>query len=141
MQRIFLLILVVCSFCTVSKAQGLLSTESFYGDKHYQSSVTLELLEGSPAWPEEQDNPPLPPRRAVEIALGHLQKLFSNAEKWRKGEIRLYPVREKWVYIIELIGPPLEDPKSMSGINPHFAVIVLMSGEPVEPKVTPRKSS
>ena len=140
MKRIFLLSLMICSCCVASKAQSYATFSSYHNGMRYEFVVTPTSLESSPAWSEDQDNPPLSPRSAREIAYTYLQKLVSNAEKWNKGEIRLHPMGQKWIYAIEFSAPPPITIDRLGRYGSSFVIIVLMNGETVEAKVTPVKS-
>ena len=134
MRQLFLLFLLIC-FCAVAHAQDYVA--KFYGfhdGKQFEFTVTSKLLENCPEWLSEQDNPPLPARRALAIASDYLPKLVTNAEAWKAGEIRLRPVRDKWVYVLEFS-------QRREGVQTPFVIVVLMNGEVVEPKITKRKLS
>jgi hypothetical protein len=93
-------------------------------------AFTFELLEQCPDWSEVENDPPLPARSALEAAKRYLPKLISNPEAWSSQEIRLVPIREKkWVYVIHFSERRL-------GLNSPFVIVVLMNGEPIEPKIT-----
>jgi hypothetical protein len=106
----------------------------FHDGKQFEFTVTPAHLENSPEWPGEQDNPPLAARRALAIASDYLPKLVTNVEKWEARAIRLHPVREKWIYVVEFS-------ERREGVQAAFVIVVLMNGEVVEPKITKRKLS
>jgi hypothetical protein len=62
-----------------------------------------------------------------------------DAEKWRIRGLRLVPVKEKWVYVVEFTEPWPEG--QLSHMNSPFGVVVLMSGEAVEAIVSPWKAA
>lgn len=139
MRRILTSGFLLCSLCLVCAAQSPASFFSYHDGKRFEFEVTSEQLANSPSWAAEQDNPPLPARRAFEVASAYLRKLMPDAEKWQRGGLRLVPVREKWVYVVEFTEPP---PGNMSThLSTPFGVVVLMSGEAVEAKVSPWKHS
>ena len=138
MRRSFTLCLILCSFCVVCMAQSNAVFYSYHEGKRYGFEVTPEQLENSPSWVEDQDNPPLPVRRAIEAASAYLRKLMPNADKWSRRGLRLVPVGGKWVYIVEFTEPR---PKGQAEhLSTPFGVVVLMSGEAVEAKVSPWES-
>lgn len=139
MRRIFTSWLLLCGLCVVCAAQSPASFFSYHDGKRFEFEVTSEQLANSPPWVEGQDNPPLPPRRAFEVASAYLRKLMPDAEKWQRRELRLVPVREKWVYVVEFTEPP---PGNMAEhLSAPFGVVVLMSGEALEAKVSTWKHS
>jgi hypothetical protein len=110
---------------------------SYHEGKRYESKVTTETLEASPDWTDGQDNPPLPARRAVELASAQLSKAVPDASKWGLQRILLQPIGAKWVYVVEFLAP-LPEPKDGQALlsiggRDTFSIIVLMSGEAVEP--------
>jgi hypothetical protein len=139
MRRILLLAVVMFGFCVISKAQDIepLSTRSSYGNNHYEFKVTHEMLDRSPAWADGEEYPPLSPGRAYQIALASFSKLIPNGEKPSKGKISLYPIEGKWVYTVEFMEP--QPAGIYDGPMKSLSIVVLMSGEAVEPKVTKRK--
>lgn len=134
MRRLFILFCLGCCLCTVGRAQddAVASFNGFHDGRQFEFTVTSAHLENSPEWAGEQDNPPLAPRRALAIASEYLPRLVTNAEKWRAGTIRLHPVRDKWIYVVEFS-------ERRQGVQAAFVIIVLMNGEVVEPKITKRK--
>lgn len=134
MRRLLLSFLLAC-FCNAAHAQDYVA--KFYGEhdgKQFEFTVTTRLLENCPEWLSEQENPPLSARRALAIASDYLPRLVTNAEAWKAGDIRLRPVRDKWVYVVEFS-------ERREGVKTPFSIVVLMNGEVVEPKITKRKLS
>ena len=140
MKRTFLLIVMTLCFCAICQAQTSASFPNYYDGKIYESKVTPEMLERSPAWLESADSPPLSPRRALEVAEEYLPKFVSKAKKWRNSKISLYPVGEKWVYVVEFTEQLPEDVRKYDGPAHLFSVLVLMNGEVVIPVVKRRES-
>ena len=134
MRQLFLLFLLGC-LCTVAHAQDYVAKfNGFHDGKEFEFTVTSELLKNCPEWTAEQDNPPLSARRALAVASDYLPKLVTNAEAWEVRDIRLRPVRDKWVYVLEFW-------ERREGIQAPFMIVVLMNGEVVEPTITKRKLS
>jgi hypothetical protein len=106
--------------------------------KLYRFAVTAALLAGSPAWAEADNDPPLPVRAAIKAAAAHLPKFVPDAEKWRMNEVRLVPVTDnKWVYAVEFHGRASAPPTPSEPVPvPTFTLIILMSGEAIEPTIT-----
>ena len=134
MRQLFMLFLLCC-LCPVANAQDYAAKFSgFHDGKQFEFIVTSEHLDKSPEWLSEQENPPLPARRALAIAADYLPHLVTNAEKWKSREVRLYPVRNKWVYVVSFS-------EQKEGLQAGFVIVVLMNGQLVEPKITKRKLS
>jgi len=64
MQRLLTTGLLLCSFCVVCTAQSPATFFSYHDGKRLEFAVTTEQLANSPAWVDEQDDPPLPARRS-----------------------------------------------------------------------------
>ena len=137
MKRIAALVLIVGGLCGSGMCQYSAEFSSCRGDIRYDFRITLEQLANTPAWLEDQSNPPLPARQAQTIAVGYLGKLFADGEQWRCGAIALVPVNDRWVYTIEFTEPP----KSGCGdcLSTLFRIVVLMDGTVVSATVSPWK--
>ena len=108
---------------------------SYHEGKQYESKVTIETLESSPVWTDGQENPPLAARRAVELASARLSKIVPDASKWGLQRILLQPVGAKWVYVLEFLEPPPAGNVPLDGRRETFSIVVLMSGDAVEPTI------
>ena len=135
MRQIALLIFIVCSIYGTGLCQYAAVFSSYHGNKRYDFRITREQLAKSPAWLEDQPNPPLPPRRAVIVAFAHLGTLFADAGEWRRGTIALIPVGDRWVYSIEFTEPPRSG--CADCFSSSFRVIVMMDGTAVPPPISP----
>lgn len=140
-MRSFLLTVMMFCLCVVCGAQEPSINREFasqHGGKLYRFAVTAEMVEVSPAWVEENNDPPLSPRLAIKAALSQLLKLVTAAEKWSMNEVRLVPVRDdKWVYAVEFHRWTPGPPAGTEAVPvPPFTVIILMNGVAVEPKIT-----
>lgn len=113
MKRIATLVLIVCCLCASGVCQYSAEFSNYRGGMRYDFRITLEQLAKTPAWLEDQPNPPLPARRAQAIALAHLRQLFVDSSKWTLNSIALVPVRDRWVYVIEFIEPPRRDAQTV----------------------------
>jgi hypothetical protein len=128
---------VLFSLCFCAAVEGQASPTfrqfSYHAGRRYESKVTTGMLENSPEWAEGQDNPPLPARRAVEVASAQLSKLLPDGAKWGLQRIHLQPIGAKWIYVVEFLEPLPEKP-GVDFRRDYFAIVVLMNGEAVEPK-------
>ena len=92
----------------------------------YASRVTEEDLAKAPKWnPNFTDNPPLPPRKALNAAIAQLQKLNSRSKLGITTAFDLKSIAlenlefDRWIYQISF--------KLPNGFYP-FQVMVLMDG-------------
>src|SRR5262245_5045785 len=76
-----------------------------YGGKKYEFHITDQDLQRTPAWPAGQENPPLSPRRAVEIASKQLATILPGGKDWRLYEVTLRPIENRWIYLVEFLEP------------------------------------
>jgi hypothetical protein len=107
-----------------------------YGGKKYEFLVSSQDLEKTPAWPPNEENPPLSPRRAVEIARTQLAALMAGAKDWRLHEVTLRPLDDHWIYLVGFLEPLRNDGQARQ-LSTGFQVVVLMNGVAVMPRVSP----
>jgi hypothetical protein len=138
-KQALLLACILFNFGFTDKTQTKATFSSYHGGKRYDFEVTAEQLTNCPAWVEGQDNPPLPARRAIEIATNYLPKLFPDAEKWEMSGFSVIPVGEKWVYLVQFIEPAPENVSEH--LTTEFKIVVLMNGSVGRLKVSPWKLS
>jgi hypothetical protein len=105
---------------------------SYIRGERWDFNVTREALQQTPSWPEAEPSPPLPPRRAIQVAAEQLEALVTNPERWRFSSVSLRPVGEdgSWVYVVEFAEPP---PRPDGGIHSSLRLVVLMNGSSVTP--------
>src|SRR6185369_5485976 len=60
-----------------------------YGGKKYEFHVSQDELQKTPAWPVNQENPPLAARRAIDVATKQLATLLPNGKDWRLHAVTL----------------------------------------------------
>jgi hypothetical protein len=129
MKRLALLVLMVVSVSGSALCQYSAEFISYYSGKRYDFRITPEQLSNTPAWLDGEPNPPLSAREAKDIAAIYLSDLFKNASAWKAGEIALYPVAERWVYLISFSPPrPTECQYSLDCLSTPFKIVVLMDG-------------
>ncbi len=105
-----------------------------YGGKRYVSLVTGQDLQSTPVWPPGQENPPLPPRRAIEAASRYLVMLLPDGRDWRLYQVTLKPIGDRWIYLVEFLEPIAPDAAGRQASS-GFSVVVLMNGRTVAPKI------
>ena len=138
MSRIAILALMIAMFCGTTLGQQSAEFNSYFSDKRYDFRLTHEELLGTPAWLEDEPNPPLSPRTADRVALNYLRILFDNASDWRLDEIKLVPVGERWVYVVQFTPPP--PPNCYDCMTTPFNVLVTMNGKAVTAVISRWKS-
>jgi hypothetical protein len=124
MNRIAMLMLVLASLCGSALCQYSAEFSSYYSGKRYDFRIAQEQLVGPP-WLDGEANPPLSARDAKEIAAVYLSDLFKNANAWRVSGIELFPLAQRWVYLISF-DPPLRGCQDC--ISTPFKIVVLMDG-------------
>ena len=129
MNLIAVLVLVVGSLCGSGLCQYSAEFSSYYSGNRYDFRLTREQLSNTPAWLEDESNPPLSPRTAKDAALSYLKTLFDNASAWRVNEIKLVPLSERWVYVVSFTPPLPRDCQDC--MTTSFSVVVTMDGSPI----------
>jgi hypothetical protein len=136
-KQIAMLALVVGSLCGSALCQYSAEFSSYYSGTRYDFRITREQLSSTPAWLEDDLNPPLAPRTAKNVAVSYLGTLFDNASAWSVNEIKLVPVSERWVYVVSFTPPrPRDHPDWMTE---PFSVVVTMDGNAIIATVSPWK--
>jgi hypothetical protein len=107
-----------------------------YGGKKYEFHIADQDLQKTPAWPPTQENPPLSPRRAVDIASKQLAALLPNGKDWRLYSVTLRPMDDRWIYLVDFLEPLRRD-NSVQQLSSSFQIVVLMNGVAITPKVSP----
>jgi hypothetical protein len=136
-KQIAMLALVVGSLCGSALCQYSAEFSSYYSGTRYDFRITREQLSSTPAWLEDDLNPPLAPRTAKNVAVSYLGTLFDNASAWSVNEIKLVPVSERWVYVVSFTPPR---PSAYQGwMAVPFSVVVTMDGNAIVATVSPWK--
>jgi hypothetical protein len=130
MKRIAMLALMFAILSGSALCQYSAEFSSYYLDKRYDFRITPEQLSSIPAWLYGEPTPPLLARAAKDVAAVYLSDLFKNTSAWRAGEIALYPVAERWVYLISFEPPLL--PGCNDCMSAPFKIVVLMNGVAVK---------
>ena len=129
MRRIATLVLMVSSLCGSALCQYSAEFSSYYSGNRHDFRLTHEQLANTPAWLEDDPNPPLSPRTAKNAALTYLRTLFDNSSAWSVNEIKLVPLSERWVYVVSFT-PPLPRGCADCGSFP-FSIVVTMDGNAI----------
>ena len=137
MRWLILFMFTLINLGAVTNAQTPARFHSTWDNKRYDFYVTEEQLKQTPTWAANEEAPPLAPRSALASARKSLETLIEGSDHWQVTRISLTPMWQSWVYLIEFAKPTNES----HGPRPHFAVVVLMNGEAVQPKVVPLRPS
>ena len=102
------------------------------GGKPFEFVLSASRLAKTPSWPDNQENPPLSPRKALAAARKYLARLVADAAKWQIEQLTLRSVGtpDKWIYVIEF-SPPLP-PGGLDGKSVTSKLVVLMDGTALE---------
>ena len=90
---------------TLLAAQVETSFTVEYAGKKYEFRISDEDLQKTPVWASGQENPPLSPRRAVDVATRQLASLLPNGKDWRLYAVTLRPIENRWIYLVEFLEP------------------------------------
>jgi hypothetical protein len=103
--------------------------------KKFEFSVGYVEVRRTPPWSRDNDNPPLSPLKAEDLAIKKLGVLLKDSSGWTCQEIKLTNCGDgsHWFYVVEFM-KSLEDPISLP--LQRMLVVVLMDGTIPEPKVT-----
>jgi hypothetical protein len=133
-MRIVALGLMLGVLCGTAMSQQAAEFSSYYSGHRYDFRLSRTQLLNSPAWHEDDVNPPLSPRTAQSAALHYLRTLFDDAPAWRLEEIKLVPLIERWVYVVSYTPPPHNCQDCMTT---PFSIVVTMDGNVVTAAVSP----
>lgn len=125
-KQIAMLTLMVGALCGSAPCQYSAEFSSYYSGNRYDFRLTGEQLSNTPAWLEDELNPPLSSRSAKNAALTYLKTLFDSASVWRVNEIKLVPLSERWVYVVSFTPPMPRDCQDC--LTTSFSVVVTMDG-------------
>jgi len=128
---------MVGTLCSAALSQQSAEFSSYYFGNRYDFRLMHEQLLSTPAWHEDDPNPPLAPRAAKSAALSYLKTLFDDARAWRLEEIKLVPLRERWVYVVSFTPP--SPPNVADYMTTPFSVVVMMDGTAITAVVSPWK--
>ena len=125
--------LCIAAFLMTAQAETTFTVE--YGGKKYEFRIPDQDLQKTPKWAPNQDNPPLSPKRAIDIAKNEMATLLPNGKDWRLYEVTLRPIDSHWVYLVQFL-EPLRGDGGGKQLSNGFQVVVLMSGVAVMPRIS-----
>jgi hypothetical protein len=74
---------MIGALCGTAMSQQAAEFSSYYSGNRYDFRLTHKQLLNTPAWLEDEPNPPLSARTAQGAVLSYLRILFDNASAWR----------------------------------------------------------
>ena len=128
MTRIAALALMIGILGGTAMSQQVAEFSSYYSGNRYDFRLTHKQLLNTPAWRDDEPNPPLSVRTAQSAAQSYLRTLFDDAPEWRLEEIKLVPLLERWVYVVSFTPRPRNCQDCMTT---PFSIIVTMDGNAV----------
>lgn len=125
--------------CAASNASAQIYSYAF-GTK-YEVTISRNALEKSPAWEHSADNPPVSPRKAIDLANAIKDSLVKDTTRheWRLVSASLVPANApgKWYWLVRYEAHVRVG--GSSGIPDHLQLVVLMDGKAIQPKVVPNR--
>ena len=105
--------------------------------RSYTFTALKSVVAKTPVWDRQTEHPPLPPRRAEEIARRQLREFVPNGNDWLLQGITLSPLGDDlhWVYTVTFM-PPLREDVAETGVD-ELQLLVLLDGSVVKPEITP----
>ena len=138
MRHLVTFTLMLLGLCGNALSQAAEFSSYYFGNR-YDFRLTHDQLLNTPAWLEDEPNPPLSVRTAKFAALSYLRKLFEDANSWRVNEIKLVPLNERWVYVVSFVTPMSRF--CADCLTTPFGVVVTMDGNAVSAAVSPQRLS
>ncbi len=135
MQKIidFIAVFLFVPFCFAGEDYLVRNLSAVYQGKTLTCTLRRSVVTNTPAWNEQDLNPPLAPRVAHKLARSCINELIPDSKEWVLRSISLCEVvgvggKEHWLYEVrftparggEWVGP-----------LPDFVIIVLMNGKVV----------
>jgi hypothetical protein len=110
-------------------------------DADYETVITDHMLQDTPQWPDADDNPPVSARKAIALSAAVVQRLVKTPDDWqlRLDGLTLSQSGNRWYWRAQYEWFPRGG--GLSGLPPHFDVIVLMNGKAVEPTLVKKASN
>jgi hypothetical protein len=98
-----LLSIILAAALQASGADITSQWSSYVLGQRWDFGVRRQDAEQSPRWSVFLDDPPLPPRQAIQAAQVELTKLVPNADAWWLHGVRIETmgVQDTWAYIVE----------------------------------------
>ena len=94
--------------CAIAHAQSIYGTSFGNQQVTYRVEITGADLASTPDWLPTEENPPLSPKKAMEVARATLTQLMPETTRWDLVGIELHPtdVPNKWFYEVSFRESP-----------------------------------
>ena len=106
----------------------------------YVTTITRKMLDDSPAWDANDENPPLSARKAMAAANAVVAKLEPDTKSWKRRLEGLFLCQDgesnKWYWRVEYRWDPPPG-TALGGLAPYMTIVVLMDGTVVQPIIDP----
>ena len=112
---------------------------SYAFSKQYVVSISDDMLEASPSWKDDAENPPLSARKALTLATEMKDTLVKDTQefKWALRSCTLQPADgDKWYWLVRY---EAEFQGASTGRPNHLRLVVLMDGLVIKPSVRDHK--
>ena len=115
--------------CVAAQAQCIYKTSFGNERETFEVEITSSDLASTPDWLSSDENPPLSPKKAMQVARATLIQFMPETIRWELFDIKLHPTdsQDKWFYEVEYKEPP-RDP-SISQPLRVISTFVLMNGK------------
>ena len=135
-----LVIVILTLVAAAADARELFEHYSVYGranGRSYTFTAAKSALAKTPVWDPQSEHPPLPPRRAEQIARRQLRQFVPNGNDWLLQGVTLSPVGDDlhWVYTVTFMAPLPEGVAQTGG--DEMQLLVLLDGSVVKPEISP----
>ncbi len=127
-MKFFIHLFAFIAVISIAHAEEIISgsISAYNNNQKYEYLIKKSALEKSPKWNEDEQNPPLSPRSAVNIAENTLKIYIPETSQWKLNQLTLRKVSDSWVYVVSFIGP---HPKGQyDGIVSTFEIPVVFDG-------------
>jgi hypothetical protein len=130
--------LCLTAAASLARADTYSGYQSNNADKIYYFEVSDLHIARTPKWVPNGAEPPLRVGRAIILAKSLLPRMVPNPKSWKVGIIRIHRVEksDNWIYMVELVGPPYQNPGDFSPKAPAIDVPVLMDGTVTLPRIS-----
>ena len=106
MKTYISILCLIC--CAATHAQSIYGTSFGNQQVTYRVEITGDDLASTPDWLPTEENPPLSPKKAMEVARTTVTGLMPDTTRWILAGIELRPtdVQNKWFYEVSFREPP-----------------------------------
>lgn len=135
MSRLIIAVAAFATFAIAAHAEISHSSNAFA--KRYTIKISDEILEKSPSWNDDAENPPLSARKAISLANEMKDSLVKDSDefKWKLQSTSLQPTDgDKWYWLVRYEAK--FQGGGSTGVPNHLRLAVLMDGTVIKPIVS-----